>query len=124
MLRTLMPILLLGLSANLEPGTLVVFIMLLGSDRPRRNALAFLAGWFVSLAVVFTLSYSVLHGQSPVSGSTEELLVQIAEIAVAIVLAWVAVHEWRRRNDTARCNGCRASCVPSKRTDWSSITSP
>lgn len=100
MLRTLLPILVLGLSANLEPGTLVVFVMLLQTDRPRRNALAFLAGWFVSLAVVFTLSYSVLHGESPVSGSTEELLVQLGEIVVAVVLAWVAVHEWRRRHDT------------------------
>lgn len=99
MLRTLLPILLLGLSANLEPGTLVVFVMLLGTDRPRRNALAFLAGWFVSLAVVFTLSYAVLHGKPPVSGSTEELLVQLGEILVAAVLAWVAVHEWRRRRD-------------------------
>ena len=100
MLRTLLPILVLGLSANLEPGTLVVFVMVLGTDRPRRNALAFLAGWFVSLAVVFTLSYSVLHGKSPVSGSTEELAVQIGELVVAAVLAWVAVHEWRRRHDT------------------------
>lgn len=109
MLRILLPIVLLGLSANLEPGTLVVFVMLLGTDRPRRNALAFLAGWFVSLAVVFALSYSVLHGESPVSGSTEELLVQLAEIVVAIVLAWVAVHEWRRRHDTAGSGQPRTS---------------
>jgi threonine/homoserine/homoserine lactone efflux protein len=97
-LRTALAILALGLTANLEPGTLVVFVMLLGTDRPRRNAWAFLAGWFVSLAVVFTLSYSVLHGKSPVSGSTEQLAVQIGEIAIAVVLAWVAVHEWRRRD--------------------------
>jgi len=98
-LRILLPIALLGLSANLEPGTLVVFVMLLGTDRPRRNAAAFLAGWFVSLAVVFALSYSVLHGKSPVSGSTRELLVQLGEVAVGIALAWFAVHEWRRRRD-------------------------
>ena len=82
MLRTLTAMLVLGLTANLEPGTLVVFVMLLGTERPRRNALAFLAGWFVSLAVVFTASYAVLHGRQPVSGSTEELLLQIGEIAV------------------------------------------
>lgn len=101
MVRTLAAIFVLGLTANLEPGTLVVFVMLLSTEKPRRNALAFLAGWFVSLAVVFGISYSLLHGRSPVSGSTEELLVQLGEIVVAIVLAWVAVHEWRRRHDTS-----------------------
>lgn len=101
MVRTLTAMVLLGLTANLEPGTLVVFIMLLDTDRPRRNALAFLAGWFVSLAVVFTLSYAVLHGREPVSGSTKELLIQLGEIAVGLLLAWLAVHEWRRRHPPA-----------------------
>jgi threonine/homoserine/homoserine lactone efflux protein len=99
MLRALMPILVLGLTANLEPGTLVVFVMLLGTEKPRTNALAFLAGWFTSLAAVFAISYALLHGEPPVSGSTEELLVQLGEIVVGLVLGWVAVHEWRRRHD-------------------------
>lgn len=98
MLRALMAIVLLGLTANLEPGTLVVFVMLLGTERPRRNALAFLGGWFVSLAVVFGISYALLHGQPPISGSTEELLVQLGEVGVGLLLGWAAVHEWRRRN--------------------------
>ena len=109
MVRTLTAMVALGLTANLEPGTLVVFIMLLDTERPRRNALGFLAGWFVSLAVVFTLSYSVLHGREPVSGSTEELLVQLGEIAVGVLLAWVAVHEWRRRHGDADARRPRSS---------------
>ena len=109
MLRTLLPILLLGLTANLEPGTLVVFVALLGTDRPRRNALAFLAGWCTSLAVVFLLSYAVLGGKPPVSGSTEDLVVRIAEIVVAVVLGWVAVREWRRRHDTPGSGQPRSS---------------
>jgi threonine/homoserine/homoserine lactone efflux protein len=100
-MSALLPILLLGLTANLEPGTLVVFVALLGTDRPRRNALAFLAGWCTSLAVVFLVSYAFLGGQPPVSGSTEDVVVRIAEIVVAAILAWVAVREWRRRHDTA-----------------------
>jgi threonine/homoserine/homoserine lactone efflux protein len=101
MLRTLTALLVLGLTTNLEPGTLVVFVTLLRTDQPRRNALAFLAGWFVSLAVVFVLAYSALDGRQPVSGSTEELALQIAEIVVGVLLLGVAVHEWRRRLSAA-----------------------
>lgn len=98
MLRVLTSIVLLGLGTNLEPGTLIVFISLLGTERPRANATAFVAGWLVSLAVVFGVSYAILHGQPPISGSTEELLVQVGEVAVGVLLAGAAVHEWRRRN--------------------------
>jgi len=97
-LRVLTSIVLLGLSTNLEPGTLVVFVSLLSTDKPRVNATAFVAGWIVSLAAVFALSYSVFHGEPPISGSTEERLVQLGEIAIGLLLGWVAVHEWRRRN--------------------------
>jgi threonine/homoserine/homoserine lactone efflux protein len=108
-MSALLPILLLGLTANLEPGTLVVFVALLGTDRPRRNALAFLAGWCTSLAVVFLVSYAILGGQPPVSGSTEDVVVRIAEIVVAAILAWVAVREWRRRHDTPGSGQPRSS---------------
>lgn len=99
MLRVLTSLVLLGLGTNLEPGTLIVFVSLLGTAKPRTNAAAFVAGWVVSLAVVFGASYALLHGEPPVSGSTEELLVQLGEIAVGVLLASAAVHEWRRRND-------------------------
>lgn len=88
----------LGLSTNLEPGTLVVFVSLLRTEKPRANATAFVSGWLVSVAVVFAASYFVLHGRAPISGSTEERLVQFGEIAIALLLAWFALHEWRRRN--------------------------
>jgi len=109
MFSGLFPIVLLGLAANLEPGTLVVFVALLTTSAPRRNAVAFLAGWIVSLAVVFGLSYFVFRGEPPIHGSTEELLVQAGEIVIAGLLAWLAVHEWRRRDGRASVTSERAS---------------
>jgi len=100
-LRVLTSLVLLGLATNLEPGTLIVFIALLGTATPRTNAAAFIAGWLVSLAAVFAVSYALLHGERPVSGSTEQLLVELGEIAVGLLLAWAAVHEWRRRRESA-----------------------
>jgi hypothetical protein len=98
-LRALTSLVLLGLGTNLEPGTLIVFVTLLGTEQPRANAAAFVSGWLVSLAAVFGLSFALLHGQPPISGSTEELLVQLGEVAVGLLLSGTAVHEWRRRND-------------------------
>lgn len=98
MWKILTSMLILGLSTNLEPGTLVVFVSLLSSGKPRANAAAFVSGWLVSLAVVFAGSYSLLHGRAPISGSTEERLVQAAEIAIGLLLLWFALHVWRRRN--------------------------
>src|SRR5580700_8944054 len=44
---------LLGLLASVSPATIVVFILLLATTRPRLNAVAFLIGWSVSLIIVF-----------------------------------------------------------------------
>ncbi len=52
----ILPLLLLGLMSSLSPATIVVFILLLATTRPRLKALAFLAGWAVSLTLVFALS--------------------------------------------------------------------
>ncbi|MFM8305178.1 MAG: GAP family protein [Actinomycetota bacterium] len=108
MWKVLTSIALLGLSTNLEPGTLVVFVSLLRTERPKANAAAFVGGWLVSLALVFAVSYSLLHGRAPISGSTEERLVQLGEIAIGLLLAWFALHQWRRRNRSAEDRPPRA----------------
>lgn len=96
MLKTIAPIFMLGLAADAEPGTIIVFVFLLGTKRPRANAVAFLIGWVISLAVVFSLSSVVVSGHLPRHGSGE-VVMYAAEIVLAPFLAYVAVREWRRR---------------------------
>jgi len=90
---------LLGLWSNAEPGTLVTFIFLLSTERPKRNSSAFILGWMASLAVVFTIAYNIVGGAKPPNGSMGESALAICEIVFGLFLIWVARHEWRRHDD-------------------------
>ncbi len=96
----ILPILVLGLMASLSPATIVVFILVLGTARARVNAAAFLAGWAVSLTVVFTAGYLVgsSRGTQRGGGRTGVL---IAEILVGCALLAVGVRQWRCRTDVS-----------------------
>ena len=89
----------LGLSVNLEPGTLVVFMILLRSRHASRDALSFVAGWMVSLAVVFIASYTLGRNQPHLDPRLGSTFIGTAELLGAGVLLWVAHHEWVRRDD-------------------------
>ena len=64
----------IGLLASLSPSTLVVFILLLTTVRPKSNAVGFLLGW--------TLSHTVSY---------------VVEIVLGSVLAVVGARSWRHR---------------------------
>ncbi len=92
----IIPILFLGLLASLSPSTIVVFVLLLGTIRPKVNAVAFMVGWAISLSLVFVISYEIggtgqLHNRGGRAG------VDIAEIVLGMGLSFVAVREWRAR---------------------------
>jgi hypothetical protein len=113
----LLTILLLGLWSNAEPGTLVVFILLLSDKRPVRNAMAFVAGWMTSLAVVFAISFFIVRGSNPIHESADQTWLHWAEIGLSALLVPVAVHEWRRRS-VARPS------EPEKTSRWASRIGP
>ncbi len=99
-MAVILPVLSLGLMASLSPSTIVVFILLLlGTIKARVNAVAFLVGWGLSLTVVFTVSYAV--GASQTSPRNSHTAVEIAELLLGILLIWVAVREWRRKDTPA-----------------------
>lgn len=98
MLQILVPVALLGLAVNAEPGQVVVLTFLLGTKRPRRNAYAFLAGWIASLSVCFVAARAVVHVTPHHLGPVGQGVVAIVEIAIATALAVFAVRAWRHRD--------------------------
>jgi hypothetical protein len=89
-------ILMLGLMASLSPATILVFILVLGTARPRANAAGFLTGWAISLTVVFTISYIVGSSRSTQQGDGRTGVL-IFEILVGCALLVAGVRQWRRR---------------------------
>ncbi len=94
----IVPILLLGIMSSLSPSTIIVFILLLTTTRPRVNALAFLVGWAISLTLVFYLSFA--FGDSDIfregTGGTG---VEVLKLLLGLVLIAFGAREWRRRNE-------------------------
>jgi hypothetical protein len=90
-------ILALGILGSLSPSALVVFILLLATTRARVNAVAFLVGWGLSLAVVFALSYTA--GSADIlKRSGGRAMVDALEILLGMTLALLAVRQWRLRH--------------------------
>ena len=91
------PVLLLGLMASLSPATLIVFILLLLTNRAQANAPAFLVGWALSLTVVFGASYALGSTRTTQHGGGKTV-VDVLELALGLALVVVAVRAWRRRH--------------------------
>ena len=89
-------VVMMGLMASLSPATIVVFILVLATARPRTNAAAFLVGWAVSLIVVFSVSYVVGASRSTQHGTGRSGLL-VLEMLAGCALVAAGVHQWRRR---------------------------
>src|SRR5690349_18359710 len=89
-------ILMMGLMASLSPATIVVFILVLATARPRTNAAAFLVGWGVSLVVVFSVSYFVGTSRSTQHGAGRTGILAL-ELAAGCALLGAGARQWRRR---------------------------
>ena len=107
----ILAILMMGLMASLSPATIVVFILVLATARPRTNAAAFLVGWAVSLVVVFSVSYVVGSSRSAQQGAGRTGLL-VVEILAGLALVGVGIRQWRRRGapSGARTGGGPRRC--------------
>ena len=95
-MELILPILFLGLMASMSPATIVVFVLVLGTARPRVNAAAFLVGWGLSLTLVFAGSFALAaSGASETEG--ERTSVSVLEILLGVLLLGVALRLWLRR---------------------------
>jgi hypothetical protein len=87
---------LIGLAMAASPFGIVAVIVLLGTKRPKANAISFTVGWMCSIAAVGLLTASLATAGSDSSSSTSsgKAAVQLALGVLALVGAGLM---WRRR---------------------------
>jgi threonine/homoserine/homoserine lactone efflux protein len=97
MTRLLLAIVGLGLLASVSPSTLIAFVALLASGKPKSNGVGFLVGWNVSLIVVFTLCYGA--GKTTISTlhTDGHAATCIIEVVLGVVFIGLAARAWWRR---------------------------
>jgi threonine/homoserine/homoserine lactone efflux protein len=98
MTRLLLAIVGLGLLASVSPSTLIAFLALLASGKPKRNGVGFLVGWNVSLIVVFTLCYGAGKTRISTLHTDGHAVTCIVEVVLGVVFVGLAARAWWRRN--------------------------
>ncbi|NLG49389.1 MAG: GAP family protein [Chloroflexi bacterium] len=82
----------------ISPVPLIAVILMLFSPRPKSNSLAFLLGWALALFVIGGLAL-LLASTQDLSADTGEpsVLGSIINLALGLLLLWLAVRQWRSR---------------------------
>jgi threonine/homoserine/homoserine lactone efflux protein len=87
----------LGVGVALSPVPIIAVVLMLSTRRARVNGPMFVLGWIVGLGVVGTIVL-VAAGGADASGDAEPATwVGVLEIVLGLLLALVAVRQWRGR---------------------------
>ncbi len=89
-------LILIGLACSLEPVPLTAFILTLATDRGKRNALFFLLGWIISLAIVILVTLAFTGGKPPAPSTAPANGVLAAKIAIGVGLVGFAWYYSRK----------------------------
>jgi threonine/homoserine/homoserine lactone efflux protein len=98
MTRLLLAIVGLGLLASVSPSTLIAFVAVLASRKPKSNGVGFLVGWNVSLIVVFTLCYGAGKTTLSTLHTDGHAATCIVEVVLGAVFVGLAARAWWRRD--------------------------
>jgi threonine/homoserine/homoserine lactone efflux protein len=98
MTRLLLAIAGLGLLASVSPSTLIAFVALLASRKPKSNGVGFLVGWNVSLVVVFTLCYGAGKTTLSTLHTDGHAATCVVEVVLGAVFVGLAARAWWRRD--------------------------
>lgn len=98
MTRLLLTIVGLGLLASVSPSTLIAFVALLASGKPKSNGVAFLVGWNVSLIAVFTLCYGAGKSTLSTLHTDGHAVTCIVEVVLGVVFVCLGARAWWRRD--------------------------
>jgi len=98
MTRLLLAIVGLGVLASVSPSTLIAFVALLASRKPKSNGIGFLVGWNVSLVVVFMLCYGAGKTTLSTLHTDGHAAACIVEVVLGAVFVGLAARAWWRRD--------------------------
>jgi threonine/homoserine/homoserine lactone efflux protein len=87
----------LGVGVALSPVPIIAVVLMLGTPRARANGPAFVLGWIVGLAVVGTIVLVVAGGADASENAEPADWVGWLKIVLGVLLALVAVRQWRGR---------------------------
>ncbi|WP_436790505.1 GAP family protein, partial [Yinghuangia sp. YIM S10712] len=84
-----------GVAVALSPFPIIGVVLMLGTPRARSNGPALLLGWVLGLALVGTIVLLVSGGAGPRDQGKPADWVSALDIALGVLLLWVAVTHWR-----------------------------
>jgi threonine/homoserine/homoserine lactone efflux protein len=87
----------LGIGVSLSPIPIIAVVLMLGTPRARGNGPAFVLGWVVGLAIVGTIVLVAAGGANASEDSQPADWVGVLELVLGLLLALVAVRQWRGR---------------------------
>jgi threonine/homoserine/homoserine lactone efflux protein len=88
----------LALGVAISPLPIVAVVLMLATPRGKVNGPAFVAGWILGLVVVGVIVLLVAGGISASSSTAQpKTWVSVLKLILGLLLALVAVRQWRRR---------------------------
>ena len=87
----------MAVGVAISPIPIIAVILMLFSDRARRDSLAFLIGWVVVSALTLTVLIALASTQELSTGGEPSSTVSWLKLILGVVLVLLAVKEWRRR---------------------------
>jgi threonine/homoserine/homoserine lactone efflux protein len=85
-----------GLAITLEPLPLTAFLLVLSSERGVRKGAAFVFGWFLSLAIVITITVLATGNRLPGPRTVPSVAVLTIKITIGVGLLLIALRQRRR----------------------------
>lgn len=86
-----------GVAVALSAFPIIGVVLMLATPRARSNGPALLLGWVLGLALVGTIVLLVSGGAGPSEQGQPAGWVSALDLALGVLLLWVAVREWRGR---------------------------
>ncbi|MEU9664535.1 GAP family protein [Streptomyces bobili] len=86
-----------GVGVALSPFPIIGVVLMLATPRARSNGPALLLGWILGLSLVGTIVLLVSGGAGPSDQEQPADWVSALDLALGVLLLWVAVREWRHR---------------------------
>ncbi|MFE7751897.1 GAP family protein [Streptomyces sp. NPDC057428] len=86
-----------GVAVTLSAFPIIGVVLMLATPRARSNGPALLLGWVLGLALVGTVVLLVSGGAGPSDQGQPADWVSALDLALGVLLLWVAVKEWRAR---------------------------